>query len=153
MHNSETDFTSVLQNITSIMTNTSLSEQFYESVLKRLDSLGYTFEVEHDGWMISFAIHKVEAKIKNDCNVPEIPEGLIPCAVDMVCGEFLLDKKQTGQLNLEGLDLDGAISSIREGDTTVNFDTSATDEQKFNNFIAHLMDGKGDFVCYRKMRW
>lgn len=143
----------ILANILTIMTNTSLSESFYESVLKRLVSFGYNLE-EDDGWVICFAIQKVENHIKNSCNTTSVPDGLFNVAVDMVCGEFLLSKKQTGKLQLESIDLDGAITQIHEGDTTVHFASGMSDEEKFNNFLNYLLhDGEGDFVCYRKLKW
>lgn len=143
----------ILANILTIMTNTSLSESFYESVLKRLVSFGYNLE-EDDGWVICFAIQKVENHIKNSCNTTSVPDGLFNVAVDMVCGEFLLSKKQTGKLQLESIDLDGAITQIHEGDTTVHFASGMSDEEKFNNFLNHLLhDGEGEFVCYRKLKW
>lgn len=142
----------VLANILSIMTNTSLSEQF-EAVLKRLVSFGYNLQ-EDDGWMICFAMQKVENHIKNSCNTTSIPDGLFNVAVDMVCGEFLFTKKQTGKLELEDIDLDGVITSIKEGDTQVNFGDGTSDEEKFNSFLNYLLHhGEGDFVCYRKLKW
>ena len=92
--------------------------------------------------------------IKNSCNITQIPDGLFNIAVDRVCGEFLFAKKQTGQLTIEGLNLDGAIASITEGDTSVSFVAGATDDDRFNQLVNYLMTkGEGDFVCYRKMKW
>ena len=79
--------------------NSSLSEQFVEAVLNRLVSFGYCLK-EDDSWAICFAIQKVENHIKNSCNVTSIPDGLFHIAVDKVCGEYLLAKKQTGKLNI-----------------------------------------------------
>ncbi|MCZ9313162.1 MAG: hypothetical protein O0V67_07270 [Methanocorpusculum sp.] len=144
----------LLASILTIMTNidTSLSESFYDAVLKRLVSLGYSLK-EDDGWALCFAMQKVENHIKNSCNTTSIPDGLFNVAVDMVCGEFLFAKKQTGQLELGDLDLTGAITSIKEGDTQVNFGGSS-DESNFNQMLDYLMHhGEGDFVCYRKIRW
>lgn len=130
----------------------SLDEVFIEDVLKRLDSFGYEVK-EADAWMIGFAMQKVENHINNECNTFEIPDGLHQAAVDRTCGEFLFAKKQTGQLEISDLDLNGAVSSIKEGDAQVNF-TGASDEDRFNSFLNVLMnEGNGDFVCYRKMRW
>lgn len=142
----------VLANIPTVMTNTSLSESFYEAVLKRLVSFGYTLK-EDDSWLICFAMQKVENHIKNSCNTTDVPDGLFNVAVDMVCGEFLFTKKQTGQLEIADLDFDGAFTSIKEGDTQVNFGGSS-DEEKFDQMINYLLHyGEGDFVCYRKIRW
>ena len=129
----------VLANILTVMTKTSLSESFYEAVLKRLVSFGYTLK-EDDSWLICFAMQKVENHIKNSCNTTDVPDGLFNVAVDMVCGEFLFTKKQTGQLEIADLDFDGAFTSIKEGDTQVNFGGSS-DEEKFDQMVN------------RKIRW
>ena len=142
----------VLANILTVMTKTSLSESFYEAVLKRLVSFGYTLK-EDDSWLICFAMQKVENHIKNSCNTTDVPDGLFNVAVDMVCGEFLFTKKQTGQLEIADLDFDGAFTSIKEGDTQVNFG-GFSDEEKFDQMVNYLLHhGEGDFVCYRKIRW
>ena len=139
--------------LTQMKNNSSLSESFFEMVLKRLESLGYTL-MESDSWAISFAIQKIENHINNSCNTTSIPDGLVHTAVDMVCGEFLLAKKQTGQLELGNLDLDGAITSIKEGDTQINFSDGTSDEDKFQFMLNYLMHfGDGDLVCYRKIKW
>ena len=143
----------ILANILTIITKTSLSEPFYEAVLKRLVSFGYKLK-EDDSWMICFSIQKVENHIKNSCNTTSVPDGLLNVAVDMVCGEFLFTKKQTGKLELTDLDLDGAITSIHEGDVTVQFASGSSDEDKFNSFLNYLLhNGEGDFVCYRRLQW
>ena len=143
----------VLANIQTIMTNTSLSESFFESVLKRLVSFGYELK-EDDSFVICFAMQKVENHIKNSCNTESVPNGLLTVAVDMVCGEFLFTKKQTGKLELADLDLNGAITSIKEGDVTVQFASGSSDQDKFDSLLNYLLHhGEGDFVCYRKLRW
>ena len=143
----------VLADILISMTETSFSRPFYEAVLKRLVSFGYNLK-EDDGWMVCFASVKVENHIKNSCNTTFVPDGLFSVAVDMTCGEFLLAKRQTGRLELGDLDLDGAITSIKEGDVQVNFGTGTSDEERFDSFLNYLLhNGEGDFVCYRKIKW
>lgn len=141
----------ILASILTIMNDTSLSESFFESVLKRLDSFGYIVK-DTDSWSLCFAIQKTENHIKNSCNTTEVPEGLFNVAVDMVCGEFLLAKNQTGNLDIAGLDLDGAVTSIKEGDVQINFDSASSDEDKFNTLVNILMN-EGDLICYRKIKW
>ena len=71
-----------------------------------------------------------------------------------MCGEFLFTQKQTGKLNLDELDLTGAIKSISEGDTTVQFVESESDEMKINALVKFLIgQGEGELVCYRKIKW
>lgn len=118
-----------------------------EKIAQRLKSFGYIVTTE-DTWVIDFLIQKVENYIKNECNVDTVPEGLIETQIDMVCGEFLLMKKQTNSLG--DMDVSEAIKTIAEGDTTITFQSGMT----IDSFITYLMEkGKGDFSCYRKLKW
>ena len=124
-----------------------------ETVLQRLDSFGYA-PILDDVFLIGFSVQKIENSIMNDCNVTEIPEGLVNIAVDMVCGEVLGTKYRMGKLDLPSLDLDGAIASVSAGDTSVSFDNTTSDEGKFMVLLSLLSDsGRGDFACYRTIRW
>lgn len=143
----------LLQIIRNTMSNSSLTEAFFSAVLQRLISLGYKLK-ENDDWILCFAMQVVENHIKTSCNITHIPDGLFNIAVDRVCGEFLFAKKQSGQLDIEHLDLSGAITSIHEGDTTVQFASGTSDEERFNQLLNHLLHkGDGDFICYRKLKW
>lgn len=143
----------LLQIIKNTMSNSSLKEPFFTAVLQRLVSLGYKLK-ENDDWILCFAMQNVENHIRNSCNITSIPDGLFNVAVDKVCGEFLYAKKQSGQLEIADLDLDGVITSISEGDTTIQFASGISDEEKFDQLLNHLShQGEGDLVCYRKLKW
>ena len=141
-----------------IITLTEAITNIYESsltepVLKRLDSFG-CIPTTYDAFVIGFSIEKMEQTIKNECNLDELPEGLIPIAVDMVCGEILSTKYRTGQLEISSMDLDGALSSVDVGGASVSFDNSSSDESKLNTLILALRNvGRGEFACYRRIRW
>lgn len=125
-----------------------------EDVTKRLESFGYEV-TEADNWIIEFLIQKIKNSIKADCNINTIPEELHEIAVDMVVGEFFLNKKSRGQL--EGFDLEAAVKQIHEGDTSVTFaigDGSKTPEERLDELILYLMNyGKGKFATYRCIKW
>jgi hypothetical protein len=121
-----------------------------EDVKQRLQSLGYTAVITDD-WILGFCKDKVEAHIRNSCNVAEVPEGLRHIAVDMVCGEFLFGKKQSGQSI--GIDFEAVVKSIAEGDTTVTFDASVSPEAKYDALISYLMHSEVDFAAYRRIKW
>lgn len=124
-----------------------------ESILKRLDSFGCDVTLD-DTFCIAFSIQKVENSIKNDCNVVDVPEGLETSTIDMVCGEVLDVLYRTGKLNLSSLDLDGAIASVSAGDTSVSFDNSTSDDGKFTTLVQLLKNcGRGEFACYRNIKW
>jgi hypothetical protein len=121
-----------------------------EEVKQRLTAFGYTVPAADD-WMIGFCIDKVQTHIKNSCNVAEVPEGLRPVAIDMVCGEFLFGKKQSGQS--VGIDFEAVVKSVAEGDTTINFDASNSAETKYDALISYLMHSEVDFAAYRCIKW
>lgn len=99
----------------------------------------------------------MENTIKNDCNTPSIPDGLVNIAVDMAVGEFLTAKKTFSPDSIAGLDLDMAVKQIQTGDTNTVFATgegSSTPEQRLNSFLNYLLTyGRDQFSCYRKIRW
>ena len=127
-----------------------------ERVKERLESLGYALK-DGDEVILTFSIQKVENTIKNDCNVPSIPDGLMNIAIDMAIGEFLTAKKTFSPDDIAGLDLDFAVKQIQEGDTNTVFATgeaSLTPEQRLNNFLNYLLaHGRDEFSCYRRLRW
>lgn len=127
-----------------------------ESVKERLKSFGYVLK-EGDEALLVFSIQKVENTIKNECNVNAVPEGLVPIAVDMAAGEFLMAKKTFAADDIEGLDLDYAVKQIQEGDTNIVFaagDASLTPEQRLDAFLNYLLTyGREQFSCFRRIRW
>ena len=135
---------------------TGLTDDFIDDVDLRLQSLGYVIQ-DTDDWTVAFSIHKTVNAIKNECNVHAVPEGLTQVAVDMTCGDFLLTKKNSGQLLGFVLDLNSAaLKQIQEGDTNVVFDVSSTSshEQRLDSLIQYLLDyGKPQLVTYRRMKW
>lgn len=122
-------------------------------VIQRLASFSYTV-VQADDWMLDFIIQKVTNHILNSCNISSIPEGLHQMAVDMVVGEFLMGKKASGQLDESEIMNSEAVTSIKLGDTQVNFGEDRTASQQFDSLIAFLMKGyEADLVSYRKIAW
>lgn len=127
-----------------------------ELVKDRLKSFGYEL-MEGDEFALTFSIQKVENTIKNDCNTPSIPDGLMNIVVDMAAGEFLTAKKTFSPDSISSLDLDMAVKQIKTGDTDTVFaigEGSLTDEQRLSAFLNYLMTyGRSEFSCYRKLRW
>ena len=127
-----------------------------ERVKTRLQSFGYVLQ-DGDEVILIFSIEKVTNIIKNDCNVSEIPDGLMNIAVDMAVGEFLTVKKTFSPNDIAGLDLDFAVKQLQEGDKNTVFATgegSLTAEQRLNNLLNYLLTyGRDEFSCYRRIRW
>lgn len=133
------------------MESSTITEKFIELVISRLESLTYAI-VEGDVFALAFTMQTVESTIRNSCNTASIPDGLTFIAVDMVCGQFLIQKKQTNSLG-ESFNLDTAIKSIKLGDVNVSM-SDASDESKLDWLFSYLMNhGKDEFVCYRRIRW
>lgn len=136
-----------------IMLNDDDLNKVTETVLQRLSSFGYT-PTEDDAFSIAFGIQKVQNHILNVTNQNSVPEGLFEVMVDMVCGEVLNVLYGSGKLELDHLDLDGIVKSMTEGDSSITFETSGQGEDKVQQLIKWLMNGKGcDLLCFRKMRW
>ncbi len=127
-----------------------------EKVMERLHTFGYMLR-PGDEALLAFSVQKAENTVKNDCNVAEVPEGLINIAVDMAAGEFLAAKKTFAPDDLDGLDLECAVKQIQTGDTNTVFATgegSLTAEQRLDAFLNYLLaNGREQFSCYRRIRW
>lgn len=128
-------------------------DQFFVDICNELVTLGAVPD-EDDFWLICFSIQNVEAHILNQTNQATVPEGLLPAAVDMVCGNFIQTKYLSGKLCLADLHFEEAVKTVTEGDTSVTFETGESDDSKIKKLIDWLSNGKGcDLLCYRKMRW
>ena len=127
-----------------------------EQIKERLESFGYTFK-DGDEMLLNFSIQKAASTIKNDCNVPEVPDGLESIAIDMAVGEFLFAKKTYSPNDIAGLDLETAVKQIQTGDTNITFALgagSSTPEQRFDTFVNYLLSyGRDQFSVYRKIKW
>lgn len=128
----------------------------FETARERLISFGYDFK-DADKPLLSFAVQKAENTVKNECNLPEVPEGLFYVAADMAVGEFLLSKKTFAPNDISGLDLDTAVKSLQVGDTSTSFavgEGSQTAEQRLDFLINRLLNaGREQFSRYRRIRW
>lgn len=116
-------------------------------VMKRLEALGFT-ATSVDEWVLRFCIDKVENHIKNNCNLTAVPKGLREIAVDLICGEFLFGKMNTG-----ALDYERAVKRIKEGDTDVEYAEGSSDAELIATLINDLRSRKIDFAAYRKIIW
>jgi acylphosphatase len=139
----------VVNSVNSILKDTNLTTD----VIERLVSFGYT-PADADSWLIAYSIKGTVNHVLNEINHQTVPDGLMEVVVDMICGEVLNAKFLSGQLDMNSLDLNGMIQSVKEGDTQVNFSAEGSDEAKLKNLLSWLIQGKGcDLLCYRKMRW
>lgn len=124
-------------------------------VVALLDAVGVTGAA--DDPLLPYMINSVTERVKNETNQLEIPEGLHWLAVELVVGEYLAFKKNAGQLDIDGLDLEAAVKQIQEGDTNTVFaigDGSQTPEQRLDTLIARLTrDRTREFIRFRRIQW
>ncbi len=110
-----------------------------------------------DDPLIPYMINSVSERVKNETNQDTIPEGLYHVATELVVGEYLTFKKNAGQLDAEGLDLEAAVKQIQEGDTNTVFaigEGSLTPEQRLDALISRLTrDRTREFLRYRRLVW
>lgn len=123
-----------------------------ETIIKRLETMGYTYNPQTDEYALEFAEDRVTERILNAINDSEIPDGLSFLATDMVCAEFLKLKKGFGQLT--EIQFEQIARTIKLGDTNIEFANDASPEQKFDAAINYLLTGHEDeFARYRKLVW
>lgn len=119
------------------------NNEFIEKVRYRLLSLGIETPNE---WLMKFSIEKVENKIKNFCNINEVPLSLYNIAVERVAGEILATQKQQSGVT------DGELRQISVGDVSMSF---SNNENNGNNSILNelLNAGESELLRYRKLKW
>ena len=126
-----------------------------DDVIALLEALGVSGA--GDDPLIPYMINSVTERVKNETNQDTIPDGLHYVAVELVVGEYLTFKKNAGQLDIDGLDLEAAVKQIQEGDTNTVFaigDGSLTPEQRLDTLIARLThDRTREFIRYRRFVW
>lgn len=118
-------------------------------IYDRLVSLGVT-PVVADAYIIGYAINSVKNHVCTIINNDVIDDRLHEAVIDSICGTILRDKHTFGSLDLDALNMDG-VSSIREGDVTINFTEKGS--SSVMNQIESMINKDGEFLCYRKLRW
>ena len=130
----------------------------YEAVVSRLAMLGYTV-TDNDETGLNFLIDKCEKDILADIKQRVLPDGLFYVPVEMVAGQFRVDKKAAGGLDgLEGFDFSAPARSITEGDVSITFagagDGASSAEARFDALLAGLMrPPERTLAAFRRMRW
>lgn len=127
----------------------------YDEVVQRITALGYT-PTENDESAIKYAVDRAEWGIKNNINLPAVPDGLHFVWIDMAAGLFLRELKVAGLLPIA---FETPTKSIAEGDTTVTFavggsDGALTPEAQFDRLLDRLINPPQEqLAAYRRMRW
>ncbi len=131
-----------------------MQSDVFNQVKIKLDSLGYKLKQE-DLPLLENLNGCCDEYIKSFCSIEKIPDELLYARADMICGEFLLNKKTCGQLDIESLCFDDNVKSIQEGDVSVVFGDNASDAQKrAEALIEHLIYRLGkELLNYRCVKW
>ncbi len=125
-------------------------EWLEDKVIEILKSIGYEYS-ENDYVLLTFCMDKVVSELNSRCHTKELPKGLEEAAIDRVCGEFLYALKSAGKL--EEFDLEQGVSSVKVGDTSVNFSGTSPDAA-FNNLIGTLRNSGEELIkCFRKIQF
>lgn len=133
-----------------------MAEITLESIQSRLKQFGYNVQ-STDTAAIKYCMDSALSEIKSSIAQSEIPDEMTNATIDMAVGFFLQQKKMWNTASFADLiDLDGAVASISEGDTSVSFNNSGskTDEQRLDEFIAFLLsEASAMYSSFRKLRW
>lgn len=128
-----------------------------EFIKKRLKDLGYEYNENSDRWVIEkFLIPKVTKHIKNETNQCDIPNELKEVAIDMVCGEFLFAKKNSGQFGIDEKAIEKELKRIKEGDVEYEYLSSEgqSNDAKLDALFDYLINGhKSEILSFRKLGW
>lgn len=129
----------------------------YEGVVMRLKFFKYNVP-ESEKSIIDYVILKVLSSVNNKTNqyytTDDIPYGLYSIVVDKVVGEFLMFKKNTG--DIPELDLSPVEKQIQVGDTNTVYavETVSSPEKRYDTLINFLMTGRDDeLIKYRRLAW
>jgi len=121
---------------------------------ERLEFLGFEAEDSDDkalGEFLADASRMITAEI----GMVFLPSELESLAIDVAAGEYLLNKKATG--NLEGFDNQAVVKQLQEGDTSVTYalaSGSSTPEERLDALIEHLRRlPAGLMAAWRCLRW
>ena len=113
----------------------------------RLETLGYVAKSEDDAF-ISFVLDKTNERIKIFTNQSIVPDELKYEIIDAVASEILLAKLATN-----GLDVERAVQSITEGDTTVSFANGSDSASMLKRYYDGLALDYTKLIKYRVMVW
>lgn len=118
-----------------------------ETVLQILESwLGY--DAISDINIIEYMIDAETQHILNDINQKELPSELQHVLVYRVIGSYITTNKN------KLIEADGEMaSSIKMGDTEVQFKGTDKSSRLQELAIALSGYGRGDLACFRRLRW
>ncbi len=141
----------LIKSILELVKDSDITEELVSSILQQLENIKVEI-FEADLYIVTYAITKVESKIKNILNTSEIPEEVNNIFVNRVCGEILYTKYIRDELP-ENLNEVTLVKQMSLGDTTVAYDTSQSSNKLLTLLETMKRAGEGELLCYRKLTW
>ena len=135
---------------------TTFGANFLTDVEQLLTAMGYVKQ-ETDNFLLQFCVDRVTERIKNACNVSEIPNGLRYTAVDLMAVEFLSFQIGAGATaGFENLNFEPVVKQLEEGDTNIVYavDVNSSDSAQLLGLLNLLKTtAEAQFVTYRRIAW
>ena len=128
-----------------------------EGIVIRLQAFKYSVQ-ENETSILDYLTLKTISSINNLTNqfytADTIPQNLYSIVVDKIVGEFLLFKKNTG--DIPSLDLSPVEKQIQAGDTSITYavENITSPEKMYDLLIDYLISSRDkELMKYRRLVW
>lgn len=128
-----------------------------EGIVIRLQAFKYNVQ-ENETSILDYLTLKTISSINNLTNqfytADTIPQDLYSIVVDKIVGEFLLFKKNTG--DIPNLDLSPVEKQIQAGDTSITYavENITSPEKMYDLLIDYLISSRDkELMKYRRLVW
>lgn len=128
-----------------------------EGIVTRLQAFKYNVQ-ENETSILDYLTLKTISSINNLTNqfytADTIPQNLYSIVVDKIVGEFLLFKKNTG--DIPSLDLSPVEKQIQAGDTSITYavENITSPEKMYDLLIDYLISSRDkELMKYRRLVW
>ena len=128
-----------------------------EGIVIRLQAFKYNVQ-ENETSILDYLTLKTISSINNLTNqfytADTIPQNLYSIVVDKIVGEFLLLKKNTG--DIPSLDLSPVEKQIQAGDTSITYavENITSPEKMYDLLIDYLISSRDkELMKYRRLVW
>ena len=128
-----------------------------EGIVIRLQAFKYNVQ-ENETSILDYLTLKTISNINNLTNqfytADTIPQDLYSIVVDKIVGEFLLFKKNTG--DIPSLDLSPVEKQIQAGDTSITYavENITSPEKMYDLLIDYLISSRDkELMKYRRLVW
>lgn len=128
-----------------------------EGIVTRLQAFKYNVQ-ENETSILDYLTLKTISSINNLTNqfytADTIPQDLYSVVVDKIVGEFLLFKKNTG--DIPSLDLSPVEKQIQAGDTSITYavENITSPEKMYDLLIDYLISSRDkELMKYRRLVW